>query len=185
MFYKIKINQFISVDSKEKTLVVSYLNKKIFIQLENTLFVYFKEKERTLYIKILELPNLKIKENFYKKILSRIIAQIKMVKKAVSQLKKEPKNLVFVIGLGYRFDLLKGKLFLNLGFSHDVEIQVPSGIQLFRPKENILVLKGVSSEKLHLFMSVLQKYKKPDPYKNKGICLNWRILKNKKITKKG
>lgn len=185
MLYKIKIDQSIGLYNGKKVLVSTYSNKKIRIKLENNVSVYFKGKERMLHIKFLGPLSLNIKENFLKKILARLTIQIKKIKDAINHLKKEPKCLVFLIGLGNRFELLQDSILLKLGFSHTIKVLVPTEIQVFRPKETILVLKSMSMEKLHIFTQVLKKYKKPDPYKNKGIRLNWYAATNKKFMKKG
>jgi len=183
MIYRVRIEQSICVYKKKKSLFLVSLNKKVSVGLEDNVLVYFDKKKRLLYIKSLEQSHSKICGNFFKKILAKEIGRLSRVLNIAFSLVKVPKNFAFLIGLGYKFEFSKNMIFLKLGFSHNLKILVPFGIQVFIPKENILLLKSSSKENLNTFMHILQKYKKPDQYKNKGVILNWQIIRNKKIIK--
>jgi len=56
-----------------------------------------------------------------------------------------------------------------LGFSHQVNVEVPSCVTVSCPKPRILLLKGISLQKINNFSAVLRRLKLPSAYKEKGI----------------
>ena len=74
-----------------------------------------------------------------------------------------------VNGVGYRA-AIKGKyLNLTLGKSHNTKIEIPEGIKVETPKQNIITLESINKEKLGEFIAVVQRQRPPEPYKGKGI----------------
>lgn len=76
-----------------------------------------------------------------------------------------------IIGVGYRAAIAGSKLTLNLGFSHPVEFNVPKGIviEMDKDKKNILIIKGTDKQLLGEVSAKIRGFKKPEPYKGKGI----------------
>jgi len=78
-----------------------------------------------------------------------------------------------VVGIGYQVAVEKKDvstyLVFKLGFSHQVNIEVPSYISVSCPKPRILLIKGINLQKLNNFAAVLRRLKLPSPYKEKGI----------------
>jgi large subunit ribosomal protein L6 len=76
-----------------------------------------------------------------------------------------------ILGVGYRAAIAGTKLTLNLGFSHPVEFQAPQGIaiEIDKEKKNILIIKGIDKQLLGEVAAKIRSYKKPEPYKGKGI----------------
>lgn len=76
-----------------------------------------------------------------------------------------------ILGVGYRAALAGTKLTLNLGFSHPIEFQAPQGIaiEIDKEKKNILIIKGIDKQLLGEVAAKIRSYKKPEPYKGKGI----------------
>ena len=83
-----------------------------------------------------------------------------------------------LVGVGYR-GVVEGKtLVLNLGYSHQVNMEIPDGILVEVNKNTILDLKGCNKEKLGLFATKIRSWRPPEPYKGKGILYeNERILR--------
>lgn len=74
-----------------------------------------------------------------------------------------------VNGVGYRA-AVKGKyLNLTLGKSHNTKIEIPEGIKVDAPKQNIITLECINKEKMGEFIAVLKRQRPPEPYKGKGI----------------
>lgn len=74
-----------------------------------------------------------------------------------------------VNGVGYRA-IVKGKyLNLTLGKSHNTKIQIPEGITLLTPKQNIITVESCDKEKLGQFVAIIRSQRPPEPYKGKGI----------------
>lgn len=76
-----------------------------------------------------------------------------------------------ILGVGYRAQMQGTKLVLSLGFSHPVNYPAPTGITLAmdEEKKNIIIVKGVDKQKVGQVASEIRGFKKPEPYKGKGI----------------
>ena len=74
-----------------------------------------------------------------------------------------------IIGVGYRFALKGNKLVINAGYSHPVEIEVPSDLKLDVQGNNQVTVSGISKERVGEFAANIRKVRKPEPYKGKGI----------------
>lgn len=74
-----------------------------------------------------------------------------------------------IIGVGYRANLEGGKLVLQLGFSHNVEMEIPQGISVEVEKNVKLKISGFNKQLVGEFAANIRKLRKPEPYKGKGI----------------
>lgn len=74
-------------------------------------------------------------------------------------------------GVGYRADVQGSKLNLSLGFSHPVVFQAPEGITISidKDKKNILTISGADKQLVGEVTAKIRSYRKPEPYKGKGI----------------
>jgi large subunit ribosomal protein L6 len=74
-------------------------------------------------------------------------------------------------GVGYRIATSGKKVTLNLGFSHPIEYQLPEGIEVEIDKENksLFTVKGIDKQLVGEVAAQLRGYRKPEPYKGKGI----------------
>lgn len=74
-----------------------------------------------------------------------------------------------IIGVGYRAEKKGKKLVMNLGFSHPVEMEDPEGITTETPDANTVVVSGIDKALVGNYASNIRKWRKPEPYKGKGI----------------
>lgn len=74
-----------------------------------------------------------------------------------------------IVGVGYRAAKQGKKLNLNLGFSHPVEMEDPEGIETEVPNNTTIVVKGIDKQKVGNYAAVIRDWRKPEPYKGKGI----------------
>lgn len=76
-----------------------------------------------------------------------------------------------IIGVGYRAQVNKNKITLTLGFSHPVEYTAPEGIEFEIDKENknLLTVRGIDNQIVGEVAAKVRSFKKPEPYKGKGI----------------
>ena len=72
-------------------------------------------------------------------------------------------------GVGYRAQLQGKLLVLQLGFSHNVEMEIPEGITLDVPKNTEITVNGIDKAAVGQFAAEIRKHRKPEPYKGKGI----------------
>ena len=73
------------------------------------------------------------------------------------------------IGVGYRFALKDGKLVVTAGYSHPVEVEIPTELSLEVPSNTELVVKGIDKCLVGEFSANVRKIRQPEPYKGKGI----------------
>ena len=73
------------------------------------------------------------------------------------------------VGVGYRFALKGNELVVSAGYSHPVNVKIPSGITLESPSNTELVVKGISKQAVGQFAAEVRSIREPEPYKGKGI----------------
>lgn len=77
------------------------------------------------------------------------------------------KNLEFT-GVGYKAAVQGTKLVLNLGYSHPIEFELPKGVEA-KVNKNVIELSSLDKELLGLAAAKIRDFRKPEPYKGKGI----------------
>ena len=87
---------------------------------------------------------------------------------------KFQKTLI-IEGVGYRASVSGNKITLKVGFSHEVELEIPEGVEVEVEKSNIKI-SGIDKEKVGLFASKVRLVKKPEPYKGKGIRYSDEVI---------
>ncbi len=74
-----------------------------------------------------------------------------------------------IVGTGYRAAKQGNKLVLTLGYSHPLELEDPEGLEVEVPAQNKIIVKGIDKQKVGNFAAKIRDYRKPEPYKGKGI----------------
>jgi len=82
-------------------------------------------------------------------------------------------------GVGYRAAVQKNEIVLSLGYSHPVKIEIPKDISVEVLQNTTINLKSCNKELLGLFASNIRAWRRPEPYKGKGI-----LYKNEQIIRK-
>lgn len=82
-------------------------------------------------------------------------------------------------GTGYRAQKQGKKLILNLGYSHPVELEEPEGIEVEVPSANQIIVKGINKQQVGNFAAVIRDFRKPEPYKGKGIKYSDEVIRRK------
>ena len=72
-------------------------------------------------------------------------------------------------GTGYRASISGSKLKLELGYSHDINFDIPKDVKIECPKQNIIKLSSINKEKLGAAAAKIRSFRKPEPFKGKGI----------------
>ena len=72
-------------------------------------------------------------------------------------------------GTGYRASITGSKLKLELGYSHDINFDIPTDVKIECPKQNLIKLTSINKEKLGAAAAKIRSYRKPEPFKGKGI----------------
>ena len=74
-----------------------------------------------------------------------------------------------IVGVGFKAELKGKKLVLNLGYSHPIIVGVPENIKFNVPGPNEIEISGIDKELVGLVAAKIRSFKKPEPYKGKGI----------------
>jgi large subunit ribosomal protein L6 len=72
-------------------------------------------------------------------------------------------------GVGYRASVQGKNLQIALGYSHDVSYAIPEGITIATPKPTEIVISGIDRQKVGQVAAEIRAYRKPEPYKGKGV----------------
>jgi large subunit ribosomal protein L6 len=81
-------------------------------------------------------------------------------------------------GVGFKSAVVGSNLEMSLGFSHQVVVPIPAGLEVTAEKNNILI-KGIDKELVGSFASDVRSNKKPEPYKGKGLRYHDEIIRRK------
>jgi large subunit ribosomal protein L6 len=86
-----------------------------------------------------------------------------------------------IVGVGYRAKLDKDKLELSLGYSKPVLFPIPKDIEIVLEKPTLITVKGIDKQRVGKVADEIKRFRKPDPYKLKGIrYLGERLIKKER-----
>ena len=89
-----------------------------------------------------------------------------------------------ITGVGYRAAVQGKTLNLQLGFSHDVNFPIPEGISINCEGQTTIVISGADKQAVGQVAAVIRSYRKPEPYKGKGIKYAGEVIIRKEGKKK-
>ena len=87
-------------------------------------------------------------------------------------------------GVGYRAAIQGSNLKLQLGYSHDVNYAVPEGIDIKTPDATTIEISGIDRQKVGQVAAEIRRWRKPEPYKGKGIKYRGEFIFRKEGKKK-
>jgi len=89
-----------------------------------------------------------------------------------------------LIGVGYKAQVAGKVLNLSLGFSHPVEFAIPAGITIETPSQTEILVKGADKQAVGQTAANIREYRKPEPYKGKGVRFADEVVLRKEAKKK-
>ncbi|MBM0170419.1 50S ribosomal protein L6 [Altererythrobacter sp. C41] len=89
-----------------------------------------------------------------------------------------------ISGVGYRAQAQGKKLKLQLGYSHDVDLDVPEGLEVKTPDQTTVEISGIDKQAVGQFAAEVRRWRKPEPYKGKGIKYRGEYIFRKEGKKK-
>ena len=89
-----------------------------------------------------------------------------------------------ITGVGYRAAAQGRNLRLQLGYSHDVNFPVPEGVEVKTPDPNTVEISGIDRQKVGQLAAEIRRWRKPEPYKGKGIKYRGEYIFRKEGKKK-
>ena len=87
-------------------------------------------------------------------------------------------------GVGYRANIQGNTLKLALGYSHDVDFDIPAGVTVTAPKQTEIVVEGIDQQLVGQVAANIREWRKPEPYKGKGIRYKGEYIFRKEGKKK-
>ena len=87
-------------------------------------------------------------------------------------------------GTGYRASVSGAKLKLELGYSHDIIFDIPADVKIECPKQNLIKLTSINKEKLGAAAAKIRSFRKPEPFKGKGVKYSDEFIFRKEGKKK-
>ncbi|NOX83078.1 MAG: 50S ribosomal protein L6 [Alphaproteobacteria bacterium] len=82
---------------------------------------------------------------------------------------KEFTKSLNLVGVGYRAQMKGASLNLALGFSHDINFDIPQGIKVVTPKPTEIIITGIDKQKVGQTAAEIRAFRPPEPYKGKGV----------------
>ena len=89
-----------------------------------------------------------------------------------------------ITGVGYRAQAQGRNLRLQLGYSHDVNYALPEGVDVKTPDQNTVEISGIDKQKVGQVAAEIRRWRKPEPYKGKGIKYRGEYIFRKEGKKK-
>ena len=89
-----------------------------------------------------------------------------------------------LVGVGFRATLKGKQLNLQLGFSHDINFDIPEGIKITVEKQTIIKISGFDKQQIGMVVSKIKSFRTPEPYKGKGIREQGQYIIRKEGKKK-
>ena len=107
-----------------------------------------------------------------------------LINNAIIGASKGYEKILELSGVGYRAALKGNILNLQLGFSHDINYNIPEGVKIQVEKQNILKITGTDKQQVGVVASEIKSLRPPEPYKGKGIKEQGQYILRKEGKKK-
>jgi large subunit ribosomal protein L6 len=107
-----------------------------------------------------------------------------LVAKSVTGLSAPFIKKMNLVGVGYKASVQGSKLIMQLGYSHDITIDIPDGLKIVCESPTVIVISGSDRQMVGETVKRIQKYRVPEPYKGKGIVIEGQYVYRKEGKKK-
>ena len=164
----IKIPKNVKVNYDESEIAVEGKFGKLKMILPNTITLNLTQDNLSVNL-INNTKNLRALHGLYRTLINNMVIGV-----------SEQFELTLLLkGIGYRASIKGNELTLNLGYSHPVNIMIPEQISVEIVQNTTINIKSCNKELLGLFAANIRAWRKPEPYKGKGI-----LYKNEQIIRK-
>ena len=93
-------------------------------------------------------------------------------------------KILSLVGVGYRAKVQSNTVVLSLGYSHDINYDLPQGISVETPAPTEIIIKGIDKQKVGQVAAEIRSFRPPEPYKGKGVLYKGENLVRKEVRKK-
>jgi large subunit ribosomal protein L6 len=156
----IEIPSGVTVDIKDNFVTVKGSLGELSFQFDNLMVIEINEKEATVK-----------RANDEKRARELHGLSRTLLANMIQGVSKGFERRLEVNGVGYKAKLAGKNLDLALGYSHPIKVEPPEGItfEIDGKKQNIIVVKGISKQKVGQVAANIRSHRKPEPYKGKGV----------------
>ncbi len=102
-----------------------------------------------------------------------------LVNNMVLGVTEEFKKTLDIVGVGYRAEMKGSNLFINIGYSHPIYFMPPDGVTILTPTQTQIVVSGIDKQLVGQVAAKIRSFRKPEPYKGKGIKYSDEIIQRK------
>tara|TARA_Y100000741_G_C18033122_1_gene469172 strand:+ start:43 stop:582 length:540 start_codon:yes stop_codon:yes gene_type:complete len=136
-------------------------------------------------LKINENKNISIKPKVINRETKRLWGMNRsLINNAVVGVKSGYEKILELVGVGYRANLKGDILNLQLGFSHDINFEIPKTVKVIVEKQTIIKIKGSDKQIVGMVATKIKSLRPPEPYKGKGIKEKGQYILRKEGKKK-
>ena len=107
-----------------------------------------------------------------------------LINNAIIGADKGYEKILELVGVGYRASLKGTQLNLQLGFSHDINFDIPNSIKITVEKQTTIKITGIDKQEVGMIASKIKSLRPPEPYKGKGIKEKGQYILRKEGKKK-
>ena len=107
-----------------------------------------------------------------------------LLNNAITGTSKGYEKILELSGVGFRAALKGKQINLQLGFSHDINFDIPEGIKVTIEKQTIIKISGFDKQQVGMIVSQIKSIRPPEPYKGKGIKEQGQYIRRKEGKKK-
>ncbi len=157
----------VTVEVKEETISVKGKNAELSVPVLAGIKVEYNEGE------IAFIPRDKKKQT-----LSNWGTLRSLTQNAISGVSEDFEKTLMIEGVGYRANVEGNELVLGLGFSHPVRFKIPDGVKITAEK-NVIKVSGADKALVGKVAAEIRLFRKPEPYKGKGIRYSDEIIRRK------
>lgn len=100
------------------------------------------------------------------------------VQNMINGVNKAFEKKLIVEGIGFKSEVKGNMLNMALGFSHPVNVEIPADLKVTAEK-NVIIISGMNPENVGQFAAKIRSFKKPEPYKGKGIRYDGEVIRRK------
>ncbi len=102
-----------------------------------------------------------------------------LIQNMIKGVTEEYKKILDIVGVGYKAELKGNNLLLSMGYSHPIYFIPPTGIKLETPTPTQIIVSGIDKQLVGQVASKIRSFRKPEPYKGKGIKYSTEIIRRK------
>ena len=107
-----------------------------------------------------------------------------LINNAIIGADKGYEKILELVGVGFRAAMKGKQLNLQLGFSHDINFDIPEDVKILVEKQTTIKISGVDKQKVGMIASKIKSFRPPEPYKGKGIKEKGQYILRKEGKKK-